>query len=343
MTSSSIMTACAAAAIAVAATLPAQADSVTDFFKGKQIEYNLATSTGGSWDVYLRTLSPYLGKHIPGNPKVVIQYMPGAGGVKALNYMYNAAPKDGSFIGTPLATALLYAVLNPEKVKFSAPKFNWIGSMARIQDVISVWATSPIKTIEDARKQEVKVGATGRSSNSFLDVAMANNLLGTKFKPVLGYKGGAEIDLAIERGEVQGRANTWDGWAAAKPQWLAEKKIVHLVQLGSSKLPEIGDVPLFGDLVKGEKEKKVVDFLSVGLAVGRSIYTPPGVPPERVAALRQAFEKAMKDPGYIKDAAARKVSTGDWKSGAEIQTIIDRTFNSPPDIVAAAKAALTLP
>ena len=343
MSSRLISILCAATAMAVAAALPARADSVADFYKGRQIDYNLATSTGGSWDVYLRTLSPYLGKYIPGNPKVVIQYMPGAGGVKALNYMYNAAPKDGSYIGTPLATALLYAVLNPDKVKFLAPKFNWIGSMARIQDVISLWAQGSVKTIEDARKQEVKVGATGRSSNSFLDIAMANNLLGTKFKPVLGYKGGAELDLAIERGEVQGRANTWDGWAAAKPQWLAGRKIVHLVQLGSSKLAEIGDVPLFGDLVKDPKDKQVVDFLSVGLAVGRSIYMPPGTPPERVAALRQAFEKSMKDPAYVKEAQSRTLSTGDWKSGAEIQSVIDRTFNSPPDIVARAKAALTLP
>jgi tripartite-type tricarboxylate transporter receptor subunit TctC len=333
---------CAAAALAMTAAPQARAESVADFYRGRQIEYNLATSTGGSWDVYLRVLSNHLGKYIPGHPKIVIQYMPGAGGVKALNYMYNAAPRDGSYIGTPLSTALLYAVLNPGKVKFDAPKFHWIGSMARIQDVISVWSAGPIKTIEDARKQEVKVGATGRSSNSFLDIAMANNLLGTKFKPVLGYKGGAEINLAIERGEVQGRANTWDGWATAMPQWLTDKKIINLVQLGPSKLAEIGEVPLFGDLVKDPKDKPVVDFLSVGLTVGRSVYMPPGTPPERVAALRQAFEKAMKDPAYIKDAEAHKMSTGDWKSGAEIQTVIERTFSSPPEIVKRAKAALTL-
>lgn len=333
----------AAALAAATAISPAAADAVAEFYKDRQITHNLATDTGGSWDVYLRVLSNHLGRHIPGNPKIVIQYMPGAGGVKAANYMFNAAPKDGSYIGTPLATSLLYAVLNPDKVKFEAPKFHWVGSMARIQDVISVWHAAPVKTIEDARKTEIRMGATGRSSNSFLDIAMANNLLGTRFKPVLGYKGGNQMNLAMERGEVEGRSNTWDGWASAKAQWLAEKKIIHLVQLGPTKLPEIGDVPLFGDLVKDPKDKEVVDFLNVGLAVGRAIYMPPGTPEDRVAALRKGFAAAMADPAYIKEAKARKMDTGDWKPGADIQSLIAKTFSSPPEIVSRAKAALTLP
>jgi len=333
-----------AGALAVLSAVPAHADPAADFFKGKKITYNLATSSGGSWAIYGRVLAQHLSKHIPGNPTIVAQYMPGAGGVKAANYMFNAAPQDGSFMGTPLSTSLLYAAMNPTKVKFKAPNFNWIGSMARIQDVISVWHTVPVKSIEDARKRVVTVGATGRGSNSFLDIAMANNLLGTKFKVILGYKGGAALSNAMERGETEGRSNTWDGFAAAKPDWIAKKMIVNLVQIGPSKLPAIGDdVPLFSDLVTNAKDKQVADFLAVGLNVGRTIYMPPGAPRQAVAALRSAFDATVRDPAYIADAKKRRMDTTTTKSGAEVAEIINAAFSSPPDVLDRARKALSLP
>lgn len=326
------------------AAAPATAQSAAEFYKGGQITYNLATSSGGSWALYGRVLARHLSKHIPGNPTIVAQYMPGAGGVKAANYMFNAASKTGSYMGTPLSTSLLYAAMNPSKVKFDAPKFEWVGSLARIQDVISVWHTVPVKSIEDARKRVVTVGATGRGSNSFLDIAMANNLLGTQFKVVLGYKGGAALNNAMERGETEGRSNTWDGFYAAKPQWIDEKKIRHLVQIGPSKLPIIGDdMPLFSDLLTDTKDKAVADFLAVGLTVGRTIYMPPGVPKYIVAALRTAFDATMKDPAYIADAQKRRMDTTTPKTGAEVADIVAKTFASPKDVLDRARKVLTLP
>lgn len=326
------------------AASPASAQSAEEFYKGNQLTYNLATSSGGSWALYGRVLAKHLQKHIPGNPNIVAQYMPGAGGVKAANYMFNAAPKTGTFMGTPLSTSLLYAAMNPDKVKFDAPRFEWIGSLARIQDVISVWHTVPIHSIEDARKREVTMGATGRGSNSFLDIAMANNLLGTRFKVVLGYKGGAALSNAMERGETEGRSNTWDGFYAAKPDWIEEKKVRHLVQIGPSKLPIIGDdVPLFSDLLTDPKDKAVADFLAVGLNVGRTIYMPPGTPRYIVDALRDAFDRTMKDPAYIADAKKRRMDTTTPKTGAQVAAIIEKTFSSPKDVLDRAREALTLP
>jgi tripartite-type tricarboxylate transporter receptor subunit TctC len=319
------------------------ADPVEDFYKGKVITYDLATTAGGSWDVYLRVLINHLSDHIPGHPKIVIQYMPGAGGVRMLDYMYNVAPKDGSVIATPLPTSLLSAKLDPELSRFSPQRFQWIGSMARIQDVISVWHTVPVKTIDDARKTQVTVGVTGAGSNTYFDIAMANNLLGTKFKPVQGYQGSADIDLAIENREVDGRANTWDGWAAAKPDWLAQKQIINLVQIGLSKLPEIGDVPLFSDLVQNADDKQVLTFLSAGIAVGRPIFLPPETPADRVAALRRAFAETMADPAYVTEAKARNISAGDWTPGDQIQSIVASAFDTPPALIDRAKAVLTLP
>ena len=244
-----------ATALTLAALVPANAQSVADFYRGKTITYNLAVPDGASWGLYARTFIEHLRKHVPGNPNIILQVMPGGGGVAAGNHIFNVAAKDGTVIGTPLSTAMVFAATDPGQVQYDPRKYSWIGSMAVVQDVITVWHTAPAKTLDDAKRIELIMGATGKGSNSFQDVALANNLLGTKFKPVRGYKGGAEINIAIERGEVHGRSTTWESWPGSHPNWLAEKKLIHLVQLGPRKLPEIGDdVPLFRDLVSGEQQ-----------------------------------------------------------------------------------------
>jgi tripartite-type tricarboxylate transporter receptor subunit TctC len=192
------------AALAMASMLAvipaAQAQSVADFYRGKTITYNLAVPDGASWGLYARTFIEHLRKHIPGEPLVVLQVMPGGGGVAAGNHIFNVAPRDGTIIGTPLSTAMVFAATDPNQVMYDPRKFSWIGSMAVVQDVITVWHTAPVKTLDEAKRIELIMGATGKGSNSFQDIALANNLLGTKFKPVRGYKGGAEINIAIERG-----------------------------------------------------------------------------------------------------------------------------------------------
>jgi tripartite-type tricarboxylate transporter receptor subunit TctC len=332
------------AVLAFATTTAAKAQqSVTDFYRGKTITYNLAVPDGASWGLYARTFIEHLRKHIPGNPNVILQVMPGGGGVAAGNHIFNVAAKDGTVIGTPLSTAMVFAATDPGQVMYDPRKFSWIGSMAVVQDVITVWHTAPAKTLDDAKRIELIMGATGKGSNSFQDVALANNLLGTKFKPVRGYKGGAEINIAIERGEVHGRSTTWDSWPGSHPDWLRDKKLIHLVQLGPRKLPEIGDdVPLFRDLVGGEQQA-IVDFIGVSLAMGRAVYAPPGIPKDRLEALRTAFLDTMKDPAYIAQAKKLKLDTETWQTGDAVERIVNEAFSLSPALIQKANAAIDLP
>lgn len=344
MTGSQVIARTAAAAMVTLAAATASAQqSVADFYRGKTIIYNLAVPDGASWGLYARTFIEHLRKHVPGNPTIVLQVMPGGGGVAAGNHIFNVAVKDGTVIGTPLSTAMVFAATDPGQVQYDPRKFSWIGSMAVVQDVITVWHTAPAKRLDDAKRVELIMGATGKGSNSFQDVALANNLLGTKFKPVRGYKGGAEINIAIERGEVHGRSTTWESWPGSHPDWLAEKKLVHLVQLGPRKLPEIGDeVPLFRDLVSGEQQQ-IVDFIGVSLAMGRAVYAPPGVPKDRLEALRAAFVATMKDPAYIAQAKKLKLDAETWQTGEAVERIVDEAFSLSPGLVQKAKAAIDLP
>jgi tripartite-type tricarboxylate transporter receptor subunit TctC len=334
----------AAALICLTASSPTSAQSVADFYRGKTIIYNLAVPDGASWGLYGRALVEHLRDHIPGNPTIVLQVMAGGGGITAGNYMFNIAPHDGTVIGTPLSTAIVLAATDPGEVKFDPRKFEWIGSMSVVQDVISVWHTAPALTIEEAKKTELVMGATGRGSNTFQDIALANNLLGTKFRPVLGYKGGADITLAIERGEVQGRATTWESWSGSKPDWLRERKIIQLLQLGPRKLPEVGDnVPLLRDLVSTPEQRAIVDLVGLSLAMGRSVYAPPGVPTDRLATLRRAFAETMKDPAYIEQIKRSNLDSSTWQTGEVVAQLVHSAFASPPNLIAKAKLAMDLP
>jgi tripartite-type tricarboxylate transporter receptor subunit TctC len=304
------------------------------------INIYLPTAPGGAWDVFARVLANHLGAHIPGNPTIVVQFMPGAGGVRVLSHLYNTAPKDGSAMAMALPTALLTSLLEPERTLFKPTEFNWVGSMGRIQDVIYVWHQSPVKTIDDATKTEIPLGATGTGSNTYFDLVMSNNLLGTKFKPILGYQGAAPINLAIERGELHGRAGTWDDLVTNNSRWLSEKLVRPLVQIGQSKLPEIGDVPLFSDLVHDPAKTNIAKFLSVGITLGRLVHLPPGVPGNQVNALRNAFAATMRDPAFLKEAALRKIDVSNWSSGEELQALVADTFSQPAELVASARAIL---
>src|SRR5262245_29942360 len=333
-----------AMAIGCAAASPAAAQSVADFYRGKTITYNLAVPDGASWGLYARTFIEHLRKHMPGNPTIILQVMPGGGGVAAANHIFNVAARDGTVIGTPLSTTMVFAATDPKEVLYDPRKFSWIGSLAVVQDVISVWHTAPAKTIDEARKVELIMGATGKGSNTFQDIALANNFLGTRFKPVRGYKGGAEINIAIERGEVHGRSTTWESWPGSHPDWLRDRKIIHLAQLGPRKLAEIGDdVPLLRDLVKEGEERAIVDFIGLSLTMGRSVYAPPGVPADRVAALRAALIATVKDPAYIADARRLALDPDTWQSGEAIQQVVNEAFALPPALIEKAKAAIDLP
>jgi len=330
------------AALLAAAALPgvARADAVADFFKDKRINVVVGVSAGGTYDWYARLFADHVTKYIPGHPSAIVTNLPGGGGVKAMNYLANAAPKDGTVLcmpeqGIPIAKALT----GDPNLKFDVAEINWIGTVSASHYVFAIWATRPVKTIWDARKVEVPMSSTGKNSTTSIYPLLANYALGTKFKPVLGYKGAGDMNLAIEQGETWGRGGTWESFSTMTAHWIAAKKIVFVLQIATQKNPELPDVPLLVDLVKDPAKKPIVEFLSVPSQVGRSIGAPPKVPAERVAALRKAFNETMKDKALLDEAKKHKLRiTGE--SGEQLQTLMVKVEKTPPDMVERIRAAV---
>jgi tripartite-type tricarboxylate transporter receptor subunit TctC len=322
-----------------AMNVPARADDVADFYRGKRITLVIGYGTGGGYDTYARMLARFLSEHIPGNPNIIAQNMPGAGSRSAANWLYNVAPKDGTVIAILSQTTPTDQALGQSGIQFDARKFNWIGNMVVVNNILFVSATSGVKTIEDAKKKVLAMGATGASSPSVLYPQVSNNLLGTKFKIVSGYPGGGDINLAVERGEVDGRGS--DSWASMKANnqaWLREKKINILFQVGPKREADL-DAPLWRELGRTDEEREILDVLSGDVAVGRPILTAPDVPADRVKALRQAFEQTVHDPKFL--AAAKQANMYfNPLPGEELQRIVGRIVSQPPELIAKVKAAI---
>src|SRR6476660_5271887 len=262
--------------------------SVEDFYRGKKLDMIIGYSPGGTYDLYARLVARYLGNYIPGKPLIVPRNMPGAGSRAAANWVYNVAPKDGTVLATADQSLSLQQAVGDKRINFDTTKFIYIGNPNVENNITASWHTSGIKTIDDAKKREVTAGATGGSTSSQYPKAM-NALLGTKFKIILGYPGGNDVNLALEKGEVAGRgSNSWASWKSTRPDWLANKKINILVQIGLNKAPDLPDVPLLMDLAKNDQDRAVLKLLSAPSAIGRPIFTTPGVPDDRVKALRAA-------------------------------------------------------
>jgi tripartite-type tricarboxylate transporter receptor subunit TctC len=325
----------------IVACMPAAADPVADFYKGKQIRFIVRTTPGGDYDQYSRLLARFMGKYIPSNPQFVVVNMPGGGGITAANYMAQVAPRDGTVIGIvsqgiPADQAL---GMSPQ-LKADLREFNWIANVVHSNSLLVVWHTSPTKTIEDAKRRVTTIGTTGAGSVSVQFPAFYNNVLGTKFKIVFGYPGGQHIDLAMERGEVEGRgANPYSGWMASKPTWIPQKLIIPLIQAGVEKEPALPDVPLIVDQPVKPEEKPLLHFMAQASAVGRPLATTPGVPAERVAALRAAFAATVKDPEFIATAAHENMEIRPM-TGEKMQEIIVGLLNAPQDVRERMKVAL---
>ena len=327
----------AGAAVFMAATMvagPVSAQkSVEDFYKGKNVDLVIGYSSGGGYDLFARLVGLHLGKHIPGKPTIIPRNMPGAGSRTAVAWLSNVAPKDGGVIATAdqsLSVAQAMGDKALTDMKIDTSKLIYIGNPSADNNTTTMWHTSKVKTIQDAMKFEVPMGATGGSTSSQYPRAM-NALLGTKFKIVLGYPGGNEINLAMERGEVDGRgSNAWASWKSTRMDWIKEKKINIIVQIGLTKAPDLPDVPLMMDLAKNDDDKAVLKLLSASTTIGRPLFTSPGVPEERVKALRAAFQATMKDPEFLADAEKRGFDINPV-SGEEMQKIV-------VDIVATPKA-----
>ena len=329
----------AAAIVATVAAAPAQADAVADFYRGRAVTILVPSGSGGLNALYARTVGDRLGKHIPGQPKVIYQYMPGGGGVKGTNYCYNIAPKDGSYICEPLNPLGLAQLLRPKGIKYDANKFHYIGNTSMQNGSFAVWHTVKIKTLMDARNTEVIFAGTGKGSESYYDPTIVNNLFGTKFKVVMGYKGGGSLDLSLERGETFGRAGPLLSWGVRKAHWLKSGKIRILAQVGIKRMPGYANVPLLTDFAKTDEQRQILTLISSRAAIGRPLVVPPGTPSDRVAALRKAFIATMKDPAFLADAKKRKLWT-EWTSGEDVQKVVARMMATPKPLVAKAKKAL---
>lgn len=335
--------------ITLAATLavfapPAVAQTVADFYRGKQVTIAHTGGSGGGFAIYSRVLASYLEKYIPGNPKVVVTFKPGGGGMVGMNYFVKAAPKDGSYIMMPIAGVEAQPFLFPKRAKFDPTKVHWLGNMTQLQSYISVWHTSPIKKWEDARARETIFGATGKGSETYLSPVLMNNILGTKFKVITGYKGIMKATLAMEKQEVEGRGGGWT--ATMRPDWFkGDRKVRVLVQIGETALDEAWPgvstkgVPLLKDLAKTEEERQLFGLLSRVLA--RPAALPPGTPMERVAALRKAFAQAMADPGLRLDLQKRKLRLINPMTWQETTAFINKVANLPEKVKTRFREAIT--
>ena len=321
----------ALAILALLAVWPSTASgqqSVEDFYRGKKIDMIIGYSPGGTYDLYARLVARYLGSYIPGKPIIVPRNMPGAGSRAAANWVYNIAPRDGTVLATADQSLSLQQAAGDTRINFDTTKFIYIGNPNVENNTTVTWHTSGVKTIDDARRREVTMGVTGGSTSSQYPKAM-NALLGTKFRIILGYPGGNDVNLAMERGEVDGRgSNSWTSWKATRPDWLAEKKINILVQIGLAKAPDLPGVPLLMDLATTEDDRQLLRLLSASTNIGRPIFTAPDVPAERVAALRKAFDTMVRDPIFVEEAKREKFDI-EPTTGEAMQKIVMEMIATP--------------
>jgi tripartite-type tricarboxylate transporter receptor subunit TctC len=320
---------------------PARADEVSDFYKGKSIEMHIAYTAGGGYDIYARILSRYIGNHIPGRPSIIPKNSPGAGGLRLVNWLYSAAPKDGTILGAIGRTTPFEPLIGISgAAKFDAVKFNYIGSATNEVSVCAVWHTTGITRFEDAIEKEVKVGGSGPSGDTDVFPPVLNGIFGTKFRLITGYPGGNDIDLAMERGEVDGRCGwSWSSIVSSHSDWLKEKKLNVLMQLALTKHPDLPNTPLIMDLAKSDEQRQMLRLVFASQTLGRPYLTAPSVPAARVAALRKAFDATMKDPRFQQDAGIAKLELNPVR-GEEVQQLIEDVFTTPKPITEKVRAML---
>jgi tripartite-type tricarboxylate transporter receptor subunit TctC len=299
----------------------------------------VGSGVGSGYDITARTLARHMPAHIPGNPTVIVQNQPGAGGAIMTNSLYAAGPFDGTVIGAPFNGTPTMPLLQPQSVRFDAEKLAYIGSTNRETQVMYVWHTVPVNSLDDVKTTELVMGAQAPGSTQYDYPVLLDRLFGYKFKVITGYESTPKIHLALERGEVQGTIANWSTLKALNSNWLAEKQIRLILQWGLTKLPEIGDVPSIFDYLKTDADRAAVKLMVARLEFGRPFFLPPGVPADRIEALRRAFDATVKDPAFLAEAAAEKIDI-DPLSGEEVQTLVEEVSQTPADVVARVREAL---
>lgn len=317
------------ATMALACASPAPAQTVAEFYAGKRVTMYIGSSAAGGTDLYGRIIAAHIGAHIPGNPNVVVSNVPGANGMILANQIYNTLAQDGTALATFDRYIAMQAIVGNPSVKFDPAKLNWIGSANVDISTCVTWHTSGVKTMADFMSKEFAVGSTAIYHPNIL-----TKIFGAKFKLVQGYPGGNEIDLAVERGELQGRCHwSWSAIIGLRPDWVRDKKINVVLQFSDRKHPEMPDVPLVTELVKTQAEREILDLILSSQEMARVFAAGPGVPPERVEAIRRAFEETMSDPVFVAAAQQKGVEL-QLVPGVKIQELIARTVKTPPEVVA---------
>ena len=323
----------------------AEAQSVAEFYQGKTVTILVGSDVGGGYDLTARTLAHYFARHLPGHPNVIVQNKPGASSILAANYAYEIAPKDGTVIAAVQRPIPFQTLFGDTGVRFDVRKMQWLGSSTNELGVVVAWHTAPQRTFDDLFKFEMVVGGTGPATDPELFPRAMNHVLGTRFRIVSGYPGQAQVALAMERGEIQGSGNwSFSDIEKGHPDWITDKKIRILLQLGLTKSPSptLRDVPLVMDIAHNPAERQVFEVLMGMKALGRPYFVAPGVPKDRVDALRDAFMATMSDPDFL-DEAKRVLGPIDPISGADMQRIIAGVYALPSEVIATAREAVKVP
>ncbi len=340
---SSVLAALIAFGIGACGVACAQADVVEDFYKGKTITVVTSTGVGGPFDLTARALARHMPRFMPGRPTMIVRNMPGGGHVLATNFMYTQADKDGTTIATVNNSVPLHQVLDGRGVRYDARKFNWLGSTGTSNLMTVAWHTSGFKTMDDVMARELVIGATGVGSGTFIYPNAMNVVLGSKFKIVMGYKSTAELDLALERGEVAARSGaSLAGILQERPAWIKGNRVIVLNQIGDVRDPAFPQVPLMHELAKTPEQRAILNLISLPPALGRPFFTTPDTPADRVAALRRAFEATMKDEAFLNEAKQLNLEMNPF-GGARAAAIVNETVNVSPELIAKAKAVLDSP
>ena len=313
----------------------ADAQPAAEFFKNRKMTLITSASVGGGYDQYARLLSRHMPKYLPGGPTMIVQNMPGAEGIKAANYLYSVAAQDGSVLASLSNNVPFEPLFGTKDARYDPERLHWLGSPSVETGIVTIWHTSPVKTLEDARKREITIPANGANSTPSFYARLLNETLGTKMRIILGYPGQNEMYTAMERGEVDGNSSVfYSSLVATRSRWLSEKQVNLLVQYGLDKSPDLGDTPFAPDLVTSEDDKLLMYAAFAPLAVGRPYAMPPGVPAERVKAMQEAFFAMFRDPEFIKDAERQKLDVSTPRSGAQLMEVIRKAYAMPEHIVA---------
>jgi len=318
----------------VATSVPqATADAVAEFYRARTVTVVVSSSAAGGYDTLARVIARHIGRHIPGNPAFIVRNMPGAGGITATNFLYNNAERDGSVIGLVQNNTPFEPLFGTKEARYDPIKFNWLGSPSSETAMVLIWHTVPISSVADLTTHEVTVGVSGANSTPAFFTRLMNAMLGTKMKPINGYPGQNDVLLAMERRELDGHPSAFfSSVRTTRPGWLREKTARAILQYGPQKA-ELDDVPFAPDLVASDDGRLVMQAAFAPLALGRPFLVPPGVPSERVVALRKAFAATMADPDFLAEAETMGLGVNAPRTGEQMQEVMDRVYRSPPRVI----------